>query len=127
MLAKLDLAPEQIDYLRHLDIPAVEDANSPNMKGQANHVEIHLVKTDSGQTEMGLLRATGNVSVEHGQNLFTGGDLSYNHETMALVMRPGKDGQPCTVNGVSYPGIDYNLTTNELKTSLTNISVLPLN
>jgi hypothetical protein len=99
----------------------------PNMVGQANHVEIHLVKNETGQTQMGTLKATGNVSVQHGPNQFTGSDLMYNHETMDLIIRPGKDGRPCTFNGTSYPGIHYNLTTGELKTSLTNISVLPLN
>jgi len=103
---------------------AVED---PNMEGQANHVEIHLVKTEAGQTQMGTLIATGNVSVTHGQNQFTGGFLSYSHDTMRLIVRPGEEGQTCTVNGMSYPGIDYNLTTGELTTSLSNISVLPLN
>ncbi|MCF7973683.1 MAG: hypothetical protein K9N55_07700 [Phycisphaerae bacterium] len=99
----------------------------PNMVGQANHVEIYLIKTKAGQTQMGTLRATGNVSVEHGQNQFTGADLTYSHVTMDLIIRPGKDGRPCTVNGTSYPGIHYNLSTSELKTSLTNMSVLPLN
>lgn len=103
--------------------PLMED---PNMEGQANHVEIHLVKTEGGRTEMDTMVASGNVSVTHGQNQFTGGFLSYSHDSMSLVVRPGKEGRPCTVNGVSYPGIDYNLTTGELKTSVSNISVLPL-
>ena len=76
---------------------------------------------------MGILIATGNVSVTHGEHQFTGAFLSYSHDTMQLIVRPGKQGQPCTVDGMSYPGIDYNLTTGELKTSLSNISVLPLN
>ena len=103
---------------------AVQD---PNMEGQANHVEIHLVKTEAGKTQMGTLIATGNVSVAHGQNQFTGGFLSYSHDTMRLIIRPGEGGQTCTFNGTSYPGIDYNLATGELTTSLSNISVLPLN
>jgi len=101
----------------------VED---PNMEGQADHVEIHLVKNELGQTHMGTLIATGNVSVTHGQNQFTGGYLSYSHDTMRLIIESGEAGKPCTVNGVSYPGIDYNLTTGELTTSITNF-VLPLN
>ena len=104
--------------------PVLDD---PNMEGQANHVEIHLVKTAAGQTEMGTLIATGNVSVTHGQNQFTGAFMSYSHDTMRLIIRPGEEGQLCTFNGMSYPGIDYNLTTGELKTSLSNISVVPLN
>ncbi len=104
--------------------PVTDD---PNMEGQANHVEIHLVKTEAGQTEMGTLTATGNVSVTHGQLQFTGGFLSYSHDTMRLIIQPGEAGQRCMVNGMSYPGIDYNLTTGELKTSITHISVLPLN
>jgi hypothetical protein len=106
-------------------VPVGED---PNMEGQANHVEIHLVKTEAGQTEMGTLTATGNVSMSHGQNQFTGGFLSYSHDTMRLIIRPGEAAQVCTVNGMSYPGIDYNLSTGELKTSLSpTLSVLPLN
>jgi hypothetical protein len=102
--------------------------DDPNMEGQANHVEIHLVKTEAGRTEMGTLTATGNVSVTHGPNQFTGGLLSYSHDTMRLIIQPGEAGQRCMVNGTAYPGIDYNLTTGELKTSLSNnLSVLPLN
>ncbi|MCP4449898.1 MAG: hypothetical protein GY809_00435, partial [Planctomycetes bacterium] len=101
--------------------------DDPNMEGQAKHVEIHLVKTETGQTEMGTLTATGNVSVSHGSFQFTGGFLSYNHDTMHLIIRPGEAGQVCTANGMSYPGIEYNLTTGEMKTSLENLAILPLN
>lgn len=108
-------------------VPVTDDPNASNMEGQANHIQIYLVKTLDGQTEMGRLTASGNVSVTHGRNMFTGGVLSYNHETMELVIEPGDDGRACTFNGMTYPGIRYNLATSELETTLTDMSVLPLN
>ncbi len=114
--------PLQFQY-----VPVTNDPNASDMEGQANHIEIHLVKTKAGQTEMSTLRATGNVSVTHGQHQFTGGELYYSHKTMALMIRSGKDGQTCTIDGMPLPGIDYNLTTGQLDTSLTNLSVFPFN
>jgi hypothetical protein len=108
-------------------LPVVGSNNDPNMYGQANHAEIQLETTPESQIQLARLTAKGNVYFSNNENEFAAYGLSYSHPKKELVMWPDDDlQQPCMVNGIPVPGIYYNLMTAELRTSLTDVTILDL-
>jgi hypothetical protein len=98
---------------------------------EAKYVEIELLKTHGGKLELGRLTAMGDVYYEDGgqdqdeKQLFTADGVSYDHRLASLRMWSDMD-EPCMVNGMSVPGIQYNLRTNDLQTELLGPVIIPL-
>jgi hypothetical protein len=97
--------------------PVVDGRYERHIKAQAEHVEILLTKTRSGEIDLSLLKATGNVSYEDTKHQLTANGLLYDHADYTMEMW-GHDNQPCYANGVAVNRIQFNLKTNQLKTEL---------
>jgi hypothetical protein len=111
--------------------PIVEGQTSQRkIYAEAKYIEIELIKTYSGKLEMGRLTATGDVYYEDDgkdqkdKQLFTADGLAYDHRLATLRMWSDTD-EPCMVNGMSVPGIQYNLRNNDLKFELVGPVIIP--
>jgi len=79
-----------------------------------NHVDVDLIKTALGETELSTLTASGGIMYHSGDNEFIGGELFYDHaaELMTVV---GSETFPCHYNGYLTDHIEYNLKTGTIK------------
>jgi len=112
--------------------PVVEGQTSQcRIYAEAKYVEIELLKTHSGKMELGRLTAMGDVYYEDKGNdqkdkqLFNADGISYNHRLASLRMWSDMN-EPCLVNGMSVPGIQYNLKNTDLKFELIGPAIIPL-
>ncbi len=112
--------------------PIIDGQTSQRViKAAAKYVEIELIKTYTGKLGLSRLTAIGDVSYEDDnkereeKQLFTADGVSYNHRLATLRMWSDMN-EPCMVNGMSVPGIQYNLETNDLQTELLGPVMIPL-
>ena len=59
------------------------------------------------------------------KQLFAADGVSYHHRLATLRMWSDMN-EPCMVNGMSVPGIQYNLETNDLQTEFLGPLMIPL-
>ncbi len=97
--------------------PVVDGRYERHIKAQAEHLEILLIKTGTGEIDLANLIATGNVSYEDTRHQFTANGLSYDHSHYTMEMW-GRENQPCYANGVPVKRIQFNLKTGQLNTEL---------
>jgi beta-lactamase regulating signal transducer with metallopeptidase domain len=101
--------------------PIADGQGKQRIYAEAKHVEIELTKTPAGKLGLGTLAATGDVYYEdNGKDAkdklrFTANSLSYNHRQATLRMWSDMN-EPCTINGTSVKGIQYNLQMKDLQT-----------
>lgn len=94
--------------------PIVDGQTDQNIKAHADHVVITLNKDD---LDLESLVATGEVSYEDDRNQLHASGLSYDHKTQWIKMWSETD-QPCFANGNPVTGIEFNLKTGEMKSTL---------
>jgi len=113
--------------------PVVGGRTDQRIYAEAKYVEIELIKTHGGKLSLNRLTALGDVYYEDNdeaneeKQLFTADGVSYHHRLATLRMWSDMN-EPCMVNGMSVPGIQYNLETNDLKTELLGLGpvMIPL-
>ena len=91
----------------------------------ANHVEVNLIETALGETELATLTASGGITYRAGDNEFIGGQLFYDHEKQ-LMKIIGSDSFPCQFNGALAEEIEYDLKTDKIKADLVGPGALRL-
>lgn len=112
LVAVGDKEPILVDYF-----PSPGGRKDLHIRAEADQVEIDLVIDQSNQFEVRSLTATGRVYYDDQDNRFVGHKLIYDHATGWMEMA-GKDGQPCSANGVAVLGIRFNLKTRQLQTTI---------
>jgi hypothetical protein len=79
---------------------------------------LQLAKDATDRTVLSELLAEGGIYLEQvGQHVLAGQKLRYTGAD-GWVHIEGTDAQPCFVDGVKVPVVDYNLQTGQLKTRL---------
>ncbi|MBN2512852.1 MAG: hypothetical protein JXB18_07950 [Sedimentisphaerales bacterium] len=87
-------------------------------KTQTMQTTLQLAEDAAGRTILSELLAEGGIYLEQvGQHVLAGQKLRYTGAD-GWVHIEGTDAQPCFVDGVKVPVVDYNLQTGQLKTRL---------
>jgi hypothetical protein len=102
--------PMWVDYF-----PIVDGRQESHIRAEADSVKIDLVQTGGRERDLGTLAATGNVYYDDESHQLTGHRLVYDHKTQWMEIT-GWDNQPCTYNGLSLGGINYNIKTKDIQT-----------
>jgi lipopolysaccharide export system protein LptA len=88
------------------------------VRGATAHFEATTVTTADKKTQITRIKASDGVYYEEtGRNIFTGDRLEYAAETSIMQVH-GTDSEPCFLNGVRVPVIEYNLGTGEIRSQL---------
>lgn len=88
------------------------------VRGATAHFEATTVETAAKKTQITRIKASDGVYYEEtGRNIFTGDRLEYLADTSIMQVH-GTDGEPCFLNGVRVPVIEYNLGTGEVRSEL---------
>lgn len=97
----------------------MKDGNPDKVtKAQSMHTTLQLAKDAVERTVLSELLAEGGIYLEQvGQHVLAGQKLRYTG-TDGWVHIEGNEAQPCFVDGVKVPVVDYNLQTGQLKTQL---------
>ncbi|MEN6309177.1 MAG: hypothetical protein ABFD91_15630 [Anaerohalosphaeraceae bacterium] len=97
----------------------MKDGNPDKVtKAQSMHTTLQLAKDATKRTVLSELLAEGGIYLEQvGQHVLAGQKLRYTGAD-GWVHIEGNDVQPCFVDGVKVPVVDYNLQTGQLKTQL---------
>ncbi len=109
-------------------MPVVDGKEGPVVRTSASHIDVKLIKTAAGQTELLALKASGGISYEEEAEKtktgtkrgvqFVGSDLIYSRgeqDNKPVIKAWGNESWPCFLNGVLVDGIEYNLTDGTLK------------
>jgi len=89
------------------------------------HIQADLIKTDSGQSKLSTLSATGGIVYEDQDKLFEGSSLFYD-ATKSLVTVHGDELRPCYYNGAFAGAIEWDLKTDSIKTDVAGPAILQL-
>lgn len=97
-------------------LPLIDGQVGPSIDALANHVEIELFKTHTGDLGLSRLTATGDIHcIDNDKGWeFTGDGLAYDHRRTSLHIWSDTD-EPCRINGLPVPEIRYNLKTKDLQ------------
>lgn len=105
-------------------MPVIDGQEGKVVKVNVGHIDAQLRETEKGRTELLALHASEGVTYEEEgkkniwgekKNIYlVGSDLFYDREE-SLITVWGDESWPCTLNGVSVDGIEYNLLTGRLK------------
>jgi lipopolysaccharide export system protein LptA len=88
------------------------------VRGATAHFEATTVETAAKKTQITRIKASDGIYYEEtGRNIFAGDRLEYNAETSIMQVH-GTDKEPCFLNGVRVPVIEYNLGTGEVRSQL---------
>ena len=108
-------------------VPIIKGQEGQVVKVTASHIEADLIETATGQTEISTLTATGGVTYEEeagktkrGRKApvqFVGSEFFYDTGKSMITAR-GNESQPCLLNGALVPGLEYNVKTGRIKTSI---------
>jgi hypothetical protein len=123
-----DAGAEQIliDYF-----PVIKGQQGQQTSATSNHIEAVLYETASGQNELSTLSAKGGITYEEerakkGKTIqFVGSEMFYDG-SKSMITAWGDELQPCFLNGVLAPGIEYNLKTDRIKTKITGPGTLQM-
>jgi hypothetical protein len=123
-----DAGAEQIliDYF-----PVIKGQQGQQTSATSNHIEAVLYETASGQNELSTLSAKGGITYEEerakkGKTIqFVGSEMFYDG-SKSMITAWGDELQPCFLNGVLAPGIEYNLKTDRIKTKITGPGMLQM-
>jgi hypothetical protein len=111
-----------IDYF-----PALN--GKPQLDQQATvttpHIQADLIKTASGQSKLSTLSATGGIVYVDQDKLFEGSTLFYD-AGKSLVTVHGDELRPCSYNGAFAGAIEWDLTTDSIKTDVAGPAILQL-
>jgi len=102
----------QIDYF-----PIVQDQYRQQVVASAGHVEISLVQSADGRSELSTLTATEAVTYTDDDNQFAGSGLFYDREKSQLLVQ-GNESSPCYFNGALVQSIMYDLKTGKVQAPL---------
>lgn len=97
----------------------MKDGNPDKVtKAQSMQTILQLAKDATDRTVLSELLAEGGIYLEQvGQHVLAGQKLRYTGAD-GWVHIEGTDAQPCFVDGVKVPVVDYNMQTGQLKTRL---------
>jgi len=109
-----------IDY-----IPIVGGQYGQQVVARASHVELDLVQTADGQTEVSCLTASGGITYESQDNEFLGGRLFYEPGKFAMKVL-ADESAPCYYNGALVEGIEIDLKTGKVKAQIAGPGVMQL-
>jgi hypothetical protein len=123
-----DAGAEQIliDYF-----PVIKGQQGQQTSATSNHIEAVLYETASGQNELSTLSAKGGITYEEerakkGKTIqFVGSEMFYDG-SKSMITAWGDELQPCFLNGVLAPGIEYNLKTDRIKTKIAGPGMLQM-
>jgi len=123
-----DAGAEQIliDYF-----PVIKGQQGQQTSATSNHIEAVLYETASGQNELSTLSAKGGITYEEerakkGKTIqFVGSEMFYDG-SKSMITAWGDELQPCFLNGVLAPGIEYNLKTDRIKTKIVGPGMLQM-
>ncbi len=88
------------------------------VRGATARFEATTIETPAKKTQITRIRALDGVYYEEtGQNIFTGDHLEYD-ATTSIMQVFGTDSEPCFLNGVRVPVIEYNVGTREVRSEL---------
>ena len=88
------------------------------IRGATTHFEATTIETPAKKTQITRLKASDGIYYEEtGRNIFTGDRLDYD-STTSIMQVHGTDSEPCFMNGVRVPVIEYNLGTGEVRSEL---------
>jgi len=105
--------------------PIIAGKSDQQVVARASHVELDLVQTTDGQTEVSCLTASGGISYEYQDTEFLGGKLFYDPDK--FIMKVWADeSAPCYYNGALVDGIEIDLKTNKVKAQILTPGALQL-
>jgi|GEM_PF-446367 len=88
------------------------------VRGATTHFEATTIETPAKTTQITRTKASDWVYYEEvGKNIFTGDRLDYDATTSIMLVQ-GTDSEPCFLNGVRVPSIEYNIGTGEVRSQL---------
>lgn len=97
----------------------IKDGNPDKVtKAQSLQTTLQLARDATGRTVLSEMLAEGGIYLEQvGQHVLAGQTLRYTGAD-GWVHIEGTESQPCFVDGVKVPVVDYNMQTGQLKTRL---------
>lgn len=98
-----------IDYF-----PIVKGQPQQWVKADCSNVEINLIETAPGRSELSTLIATGGIYYEDADKQLAGSELFYDANDSIMTIK-GNEVHPCLFNNVPVDGIVYDLETGKLK------------
>ncbi len=118
-----DAEPDKTLIIKYI---TVEDGQyGPVILATAGHVDIKLMETADGQTELSTLFASGGIDYKDNGNRFLGSELFFNHE-QSLITVTGDQTQPCYFNGSLVDGIKYDLKTRNVEAQVVGPGALKI-
>lgn len=88
------------------------------VRGATTHFEATTIETAAKKTQITHIKANDGIYYEEtGRNIFTGDRLEYDATTSVMQIF-GTDSEPCFLNGIRVPVIEYNVATREVRSEL---------
>lgn len=102
-----------IDYL-----PAGEDDADSQISSTAGSLQVNLIQTAIGQTQISTIHAGNGITYEDGKNQIIANEMFYD-SALSIITARGSEDRSCMLNGVFVDEIQYDLKAGAiLKTTL---------
>jgi hypothetical protein len=98
----------------YIDYFPITNNQTEQVAMTAGHIQADLVETSAGRYRLWTLLAKDGISLQDRGKLFEANELLYDDQK-DLVIAKGSDAMPAYFNGVMFDGIEYNLSTEEVK------------
>jgi len=98
----------------YIDYFPITDDQPQQVTMTAGHIQADLVETSSGRYRLWSLLAKDGISFQDRDKIFEASELFYDDQR-DVVWAKGSDAMPAYFNGIMFDGIEYDLTTEEVR------------
>jgi hypothetical protein len=111
----------QVDYFEL--VKEHPDQFSKHVQADVGHIDIELAKADDERMELASLKASEGVAFRDGAQQFDASTLFYDQRKGLMSIR-GDASRPCYLNGALVDGIEINMKTGQINTTVISPSTV---
>ncbi len=98
----------------YIDYFPITDELPEQVAMTAGHIEADMVETEAGRYRLWTLHAKDGISFQDRDKFFEASEMLYDDQR-DVVWAKGSDSMPAYFNGIMFDGIEYDLTTGEVR------------
>ena len=121
IMAESESRQLQVDYFEL--VKEHPDQFSKHIQADVGHIDIELAEADDKRMELASLKASEGVAFRDGAQQFDASTLFYDQRKGLMSIR-GDASRPCYLNGALVDGIEINMKTGQINTTLISPSTV---